>query len=458
MDSQSFDPDRILEDLESAKTDEEVVSAIANRGEDEVSSVKDLAEWLDDCPEMHRKDAQQRLVELATNEGSEVEGHRRKIDFFATPASTLHCRLPSTTSNGDTNNGVPVPCNLVELTTRWLVHRETGHPLAPLVAAWQQRPVELKKRNERDDPILPGLILPPKAGPDRETPDLFVSSRPNSGWLPDLAPGDVAGDVLPEDCVPLVLWDLSVGTQRSRNKRGAPLPGRIFVDVVLDVRRRYWDASATRGVLLPPQPFSKFLRRFYLVGKNGQVSWDKRRLPAMLEAFEVLESEATRIAWVDPETGVGGNRRIVVPVDVPRRGRAKDWVRFQVWLPPGAKTGPLVDRPTLRQAGAHMAPAWRLHLSLAAYWHKPGERRRPLAQGSWAQRKTWDAYRVLMDSRLQAMAFPQDRGPLSKSGYRSRVNRAQQALAYLEKIGYVETKPEFRGRRIRPGPKWVGWS
>ena len=462
MDSPSSEPDRTLEALQAAKSGQDVLTALAEGvggTGSKVPSPKDLGEWWPLYPDELRESAQQRLIALVRAENPEVD--ESVIGFIALPGECLVCSLPPVADTDDsTPSGVLVPCDALEVTRRWLESRAVtrmGHPFAPLVEAWQNRPVELDSRNERDAPLFPETMLSSKSvRKGMAVPPPVVQQR--GSWLPNLAPGVVHRDVGPPPIVPLALWDLEAAGGTARSTRGAPLAARIFVNVVLDVERERWDQAARRGVILPGQRLGDFLRLLYPANEAGKVRWDKRRLPHLLGALELLESPTTRVEWYDPHTGDGGARRVVVPLDVPRHGKMNDCVRFAVYLPPGSKEGPLIDRIALKLAGAKTAAGWRLLLSLAADWHRPGKCRQPLRRGKhWAQRKTWDAYDVVMDSTLVAMAFPSTDQNLSPSGRRSRVSRAKKALAYLEEIGYAEVRQERIGRRIRPGRSWAGW-
>ena len=463
MDTPSSEPQRTLEALQAAKSGQDVLTALAegvggHRGE--VPSPKELAEWWPQCPDRARESVLRRLIGSVFAENPEIDPS--VTDLVASPEEGLVCSLPPVAVTEDnTPSGVPVFCDALEVTRRWLESRAVTrkrHPFAPLVKAWQNRPIELERRNERDDALFPESMLSPKTvRKGMAVPPPVVQQR--GSWLPNLALGEVHRDVGPPPFLPSGLWDLAEGGRTACSMRGAPLAARIFVNVVLDVERERWDQAALRGVNLPGQRLGDFLRRLYPANEAGKIHWDKRRLPHLLEAFELLERPLTRVAWFDPETGDGGTRRVVVPLDVPRRGKMNDWVRFAVYLPPGSKEGPLIDRIALKLAGAKTAAGWRLLLSLAADWRRPGKCRRPLRRGKhWVQRKTWDAYDVVMDSTLVAMAFPSTDQNLSPSGRRSRVSRAKKALAYLEEIGYAEVRQDGIGRRIRPGRSWVGWT
>ncbi len=342
----------------------------------------------------------------------------------------------------------------------WENERELpAFPLAPL-CKWLVLGAQEVKRNGRPDPLCHGAIVLTRRASAQHLEEASVASHSIDQahvYLPRLAPGQVDGEYVENYSLPLKLLDWTAA-EPGRSTRGAPLHGRMFSEAILDVRKEHWDLSATEGILLPPQPLGEYLRRFYTL--NSVKRWDKSRVGPLLRAFAVLEDMETRIPWEDPETGDGGARRVVVPVDIPRTGSLRDYVRFMVCLPP-LKTlkGSLVDRSILQIAGRKSAPAWRLVLMLSAFWNWPGPLRAPIPGGTgWAQRKKWEQYDVLTERQLVAMAFPQEPAGISNSGYRSRVQRTKEALEYLVRLGFAEVLEERRGkRRIRPGPEWVGW-
>ncbi len=483
--------------LLKASSDDEIVRALAmiealkaEKEDPGIPYIGDLCSWLPHCPREAKEVAHDRLRRVLYDDEDSVvhdvewavcaptaqvvvtliatapdrQDHETVGKNDVSPTLTdVHAKFvalvakaaPTAVGSGDGDAPTAVP------------DQRPTHPLGPIVAAWQCRPLEVEANN-RPDPLFPeqlSLLSAPatrvRAAGDRnkmtrESPDLthgFSTAR--EWWLPSLAPGEVDGEPNPEKALPLELWDLASGSPKSGNKRGAPLAARIFVDIVLDVKRKEWQASADRGVFLPPERFHDFLRRLY---PDSADRWDTRRLKTLLQAFEMLEDKDMRIAWYDPATKRGGARRVVVPVDVPRGGQMKDWVRFAVFLPPCVTDGPLIDRPALRRAGVKTAAAWRLILSLSVAWAKPGQRRRPVRGGRhWMQRKTWSAYDPVTPDMLTAMAFPRPGSILSSGAQRKRRQRARTALKYLEAVGFAEQQEDGRAKRIRPGSQWVGW-
>lgn len=195
----------------------------------------------------------------------------------------------------------------------------------------------------------------------------------------------------------------------------------------------------------------------WLYGEGAKRYRLSRHWPRLHAAFRALENDEARIPWVDPNTGCGSARRVVTPVDIPRKGRLDDWVRFSVHLPPGSEKGPLVDRPALRKAGVISAPAYRMALSLSFLWHDPGHLRVPYGRGKrlWGQTRQEERYPPIRDEDLVWMAYPAGHNiDITAGTRRKRLYAARRALKFLEAIGFAKRTP---GGGIMPGDSWSGW-
>ena len=146
----------------------------------------------------------------------------------------------------------------------------------------------------------------------------------------------------------------------------------------------------------------------WLYGDGAKEYRPTRHWPRLHAAFQALESDEARIPWEDPDTGYGGARRVVTPVDIPRKGRLDDWVRFSVHLPPGSDKGPLIDRDALRLAGLNSAPAYRMALALSFMWHDRGRLRVPInkPRQHWVQTLQERRYPLVSGDDLVWMAYP----------------------------------------------------
>lgn len=302
----------------------------------------------------------------------------------------------------------------------------------------------------RPDPLFAASLV--MVNPDHRqaslfSPPMWGKARKNGqiDLFPGFGPGQADGPHVP--ALPLALYDLGVGVHQLSPGSGAPLALRIFVEMCLSVPLK--ERNRSGPVLFKPQRFSDFLTALY---PNPSFYRASRHYGPIREALESLTTPEARIPWVD-STGDGAARFVVVPLDVPRDGGKKDWIQFQVHLPPGSDHGAIMDRPALRVAGVKSVTMYRMALSLALWWHDPGRLRIPLSKGkcqTWRQVRSPERYPEVPDIELIAMAYPRE----NDSSSRMRLLRAREALDGLVKIGYATVNP---GRRISPGPKWPGW-
>ncbi|MCY4574910.1 MAG: hypothetical protein OXF01_19220 [Gemmatimonadetes bacterium] len=442
--------------LQSARNDEEVVEAVSRAawhkcgldGDPEIPALNELADWWRlECPREIRLQAEGRtskLIDFCVHRDGKPP---KQFLLFETTEPELPTLL---------DRGQPY-----DITQRWLYARESGfdgrHPLGGVLVAWYTRRVPVPA-NTRNDSVFPRI----GATRQEEKAVALAVSQGQVGQmltLPGFGPGEPDGPPNPTPAYPLMLWEMaSRALSHERNKHAAWLAARIFVDVILDVAPEHWPLSASHGVRLPAQRFRDFLARIYTPGRSGRIHWSRtKQLDTMLEAFDLLEAREMRIPWTDSEKQVGGLRRVLVPLDVPRSGHADDVVQFAIHLPPGITEGPLLDRIFLRLAGAKSMPAWRLWLNLSDLWRIPGRTRVPVGR-TWFQVKAAGRYPVVSDAELLAWAFPTPEGAtLNRSTQRTRLSRARKALEWMIEQGAVSDVSSSEGRRLMPGPNWAGW-
>ena len=472
------------ENLRTARSTGDILSALAakewRRGEcyadPEVPTQGDLAGWMPNCPPDAIRMANQQLAALVGNSHAQwglcEAGAVLPVcgPSGDPPRDMALVALIPTTATVDT-----VPPEVIETEVRFEGDRQPSigrtatvilghaveavhcvwkagpHPLAPLVAAWQIRSREVES-NGRPDPIFPAPMIMVRRD-DARAGGIFARAArvaqlgDKTQYLPGFQPAPGEGPLGP--ALPLAIYDL--GSEPEVAKRGAPLPLRIFVEVVISVPQQ--DRDPNHVLLLPPERVRDWLLRLYPCGpKHYRPSRD---WPRIKDAVDALNSWDALIPWEQPD-GSGALRQVVIPADVPRSGRANDWIRFGVHLPPGSERGALVDRPALRLAGVRSGPAYRLALSLSFEWHRPGWRRQPLKRAgkttSWRQVREPRRYPVLTDDRLLAGAYP-----TGMPVRRNAVQRARFALEYLVRIGLVELFQDGGLTRALPGPQWAGW-
>ena len=336
-----------------------------------------------------------------------------------------------------------------------------GFPLDVLYQAWLARP-RLVAPSER----VTGRILPAKLAQvspsDHRAGSLFTAAghfalTPEHGSqlafvYPDVT--DQQASIMPgfQDaktvgpCLPLALYDLgdapSVGPGPS-----APLPLRIFVEAVLAVPLESRDGPAPVVIEIT---LRRLLDSLYPGNRRARPSEYWRRL---MSAFEELESPAARVPFVDPNTGQGGMRRIVNITSVPRSaGDLDDNIRIIVDLPPGSGYGPQVS-DNLRQWGVKSSGAYRALLNLAYHWFEPGRTHMPVGRGSrkrWVRVNDPDRYPEMDNDTLISLCFP-------SSATRARRNlavRARNIIRQLHEAGELRIVEARRGavKVLPPAP------
>ena len=168
--------------------------------------------------------------------------------------------------------------------------------------------------------------------------------------LPSLTPRP--SGVVP--ALPIVLWDRAV---EAKPGRGAPYGLRLWVEAILSVPVS--ERSGTRTIAIP---FGQMVKTMFNRYRRDQ-------FPALSAAFRTVHNMG--IAW-----GERGAESVWVPVVV--RNRPERWdayesdVVFEVNLPPGSGSGPLVYKPYLREIGRHSAPGYRATLGLCYLWDRYG--------------------------------------------------------------------------------------
>ena len=136
------------------------------------------------------------------------------------------------------------------------------HPLAPLVAAWQIRSREVES-NGRPDPIFPAPMIMVRRDDARARENLRTGCARGAARRRDPVPPRIPtrSGRGPSRALrfrsPSTTWVASLRVA----KRGAPLPLRIFVEVVISVPQHERDPN--RVVLLPPERVHDWLLRLY---------------------------------------------------------------------------------------------------------------------------------------------------------------------------------------------------
>ncbi len=321
------------------------------------------------------------------------------------------------------------------------------HPLAPLIHAWQEGPMEVLPVRDADGQLRGDTIMPRismrESGTQADrlylTPaHIGVDADGAQSVFPGFEQGNVARRI---PLLPVNLYDLGVEAGEARGGRGgAPIPARMLVKLAsapsVSVRHgeRFVTYSITlrdlRDALYPPEFLDGRPRRARSVGEI----W-----PRIRQAIRIINNEAT-IPVLDPKTGYGYYHSLLrinenfgrIDLDMP--------INVVLDIPPEVEGGVQLPK-RLDMWGAESAPAYRALIGLSFLWHEPGRTHAP-SGGRWLRKTGLDPYAPLTDDDAIALAYPSS----VKTNRRELGRRAWNALENLE--GHGELRIE--GRRILP--------
>ena len=314
------------------------------------------------------------------------------------------------------------------------------HPLAPLVAAWQQR-VRAESMVDDDRPrIMPRTVA-------------HIEHNAESYYLARFGPAvhrDAGGQLLmgfAEEgergpTLPANVWTMGLA---EAEKRGAvvPLALRIWIAAVL-----HTPMHARHGnypILLNQSDGSALtLRRFLQwVYPGARSARPGEYWPRILSAREVIN--ATELPYADARGNLWG--RQVVRLDTPytRPGLDDPWPTI-VHLPPGDGTGARVAFERLQYWWTRDAAATRALINLAYRWHIEGKRLMPAPGGKhWLQLRDPKLYDRLTDADIDALCYPPG------TGSKRRDERIADGRRVLDKL-VREGDAAWRDGRLLPPP------
>ena len=358
-----------MSDLLKARTAPDILTALARAltklpcPAEAIPTPAVLAEWLHDCPEAAFVEATARLDAMTAGAAEWVWTVNRPLPGLSAPDMT-----PEVIAH----DGYYI-ASVVNLHARWLDLPEDErplHPLAPIVAAWQERP--RKANTQRRDPILPRITI---EAPDlaRKRGELIVAPEGRAGLraarmplFPDAPHDDVQ--------VPLLdLADVVTGERAVSGGHGAAHELRLLFEGVTGIGE-----AARRGDgELIAWTVGELLEAFYRGG--GKV----RRPGERPGDWELIRRacqwvSGAAIPWRVPSGNVQPWAIMTLRSLPGERPALSDPVVFDVRLPPGAGVGPAVDRPALREAGRVSSPAFRIGVAVPSVTWIPGKTRRPV--------------------------------------------------------------------------------
>ena len=400
------DRDELLKALRERKTDAEVVTALAqllwldaHDGEpcpkNRIPTAGDLASWLPRCDESALMDSVQALSKLHDGRRSwwETEAAER-VGAELCCCTWEEPRDPDPVAPRDT---VPrmTPTGgmfftsvetIADAHVRWVLQDggnkndprvgkcRFGHPLASLVADWQQHAPQRVSLDLRPYAIVPHSLrnaerhtatLP--LGLDRTTP-LGPVNETEQGYLPGLEP--------PPSVVPpvpwLTLYDLTASGPIQTRGRGAPLAQRLFVEILTVVPRHRRDPEWITAPPVTLRNLFEWCWPRYFDHETGTMRGGYQRNKHLEPLRRALvELDNMRIKYGRYE------RRLIRVDDLPTSDTAlDDPIRFHVRHLPESDRGPMFERAPARRWGVVSAPAWRSTIRLAYLWDEAKARNR----------------------------------------------------------------------------------
>lgn len=343
----------------------------------------------------------------------------------------------------------------------WLAAREISsepliHPIAPLISAWQSR-TEPEPRKTGIYPssfsVARTSVFPLWADIDvqaGETPTTELV--PTTAYLPGLQPPEPQLMAYPA----LRRYDPSSGQlkayRRTRGNSPAPMHERLFLEMILSVKREDRAKSIHHEVTV------RDLRNWLY--PNG---WAKgRNWPSIYEALREL-----------PLAGFELGERIFFPIQgivwLPRGIPTLDAkVVLAMSFPEQSANGPLMFRPATQALGLKSDSLWRTFVQLQAQWavgaypahRKRGGRKIPAGYVR-ADSKARVRYRVFEVDELVRMWYGAELPTVMNANtMRSWRQRARESFETLERLGLCQIEKDAgdrdgrKGWRIMPPAGW----
>ena len=343
----------------------------------------------------------------------------------------------------------------------WLAAREISsesliHPIAPLISAWQSRTVP----EPRKTGIYPSIfsvtrtsVFPLWADIDVQAGEIPSTELvPTTAYLPGLQPPEPQLLAYPA----LRSYNPSTGQlkayRRTRGNSPAPMHERLFLEMILSVKREDRANSIHHEVTV------RDLRDWLY--PNG---WAKgRNWPSIYEALREL-----------PLAGFELGERIFFPIQgivwLPKGiPKLESKVVLSMSFPEQSANGPLMFRPATQALGLKSDSLWRTFVQLQAQWaagaypaHKKRGGQKIPAGYVRADSKARVRYRVFEIDELVRMWYgtelPQVLNPNTMRSWRQR---ARESFETLENLGLCQIEKDAvdrdrrKGWRIMPPTGW----
>lgn len=369
--------------------------------DDAIPSESDLCEWLPGCPSAAQDEAT--AAALATGEG--LDALMRAPQELRDTGAWLWTSTNKRLAIVGIARSTLIVWEVEYLQAVWLAKPEPRprHPLAPIVAAWLDRPREVEAETRPDKRILPH-ITGGDEHPAREVGMLFAGLHENRRieqpelplWegtprrkrVPVLDVVDAAG-------VPVV------------QRGAAPVPLRLFVRTLSAVPMGQRGEPSTRLAV----KLGDLLDALWPKTEAGVRGWRPgKHWPELQRTLESVSQYAIH-------DGKGRWFPLALRY-MPDSLRLDDDVVLDVAFPPGAKSGPPVVLPVMDRLMVQSAARWRAFIAAHCIAWVPGSTRVPVMRKGPGGRmvkaggRTWtrdvDAYPVLTLEDRRRLAFGLD--------------------------------------------------
>lgn len=262
------------------------------------------------------------------------------------------------------------------------------HPLAPIVSAWLNRPVEVEPERRKDKRILP-VVRITESRLERVRGMLFAGLHEGRHIeAPELP---LFPDVAPAKRVPLLDLVDAAGLPVMARGRGAPLPLRLFVRTLASVRLEHRGVPTVRLTLT----LRELRDGLFPGGSYRSVKdWPKLR-HALMTARDYAIHDGRGRWWP------------LALRSMPDDPGLDDLIVLDVAFPPESHSGPVVNLRAMDSLSVDSAARWRAYIAAHSLAWRPGSTRvpAPRAKGRYLWTRDRSAYPVLTLQDRHRLAF-----------------------------------------------------
>ena len=314
-----------------------------------------------------------------------------------------------------------------------------GHPLAPLVAAWDHRagPRQAVQVKHAQGIIPQPLFLETGyyVDPEKNQPSLLPvqASYGSHGQMTLNLP---IVDPTKRYCLPLHIYELGAGRKEKHRNGYPPLSMRLWLEAIIA-------GASDRRLKLPST--DEWVRsvatvreiRDWLYPGPGRRPSGERFWPRILTAIDVLHSREAKLQYID-RAGRAMNLQAVMITHWPEKPDLDAEIVIRTLYPPGSEVGPGIWMPDLRFVATKSVVAYRMLLGLAYWWRQPGISRFPIRKGRTPEGNRYarrsDAYKPWSRKDLVRLAYPHCPAPCG-AAEADQWRKAQKALRVLSEPG-----------------------